>query len=521
MSVRVRLTLLVCLCLGANPAWPGEISSNGLGGGLWSDPATWNGNIVPGPDDDVVVRKLDVVVFDRNDDGKASCQKLLIDPRGTLLFKTGVGKLVLCPADVVESFGPIKLDGTKSAGDMLELRLVATKAEKRQVKLGKGAALLLYGKAGLPDGTTNVAITAPPPAEANDFSRGVVEAEGQGALDFLRARVEDVKVIAKKIDNTGAKPGEKIQVSDCRFTGQSRLSVQGCDTPVITRNRFEYSGTTVLPEAALHVYACPLADIRGNSIAGAYQVGISLYASTDVSLVGNTIEKCSSGITGAGGLPNLMMKQCVIKGGESGLRLEGASSAVVEDVSITGAQTGYSHTNSNILLTDVRINDVPEKGTVVEYDSGVLSMLNCNVVPKQVKFGKTAQAKPPEQAVVALQYLVVGVKDAPADAQIEVRTATPALPADAADPNVRNSPAPLVAGRTPLPRTLNPLIIRAWSQDAKGTLLPVPEYAIKVLGPPAATGTRPVLRTLMYRPQESTFRPMPNDAMPTVEVPLK
>src|SRR5581483_7338870 len=247
-----------------------------------------------------------------------------------------------------------------------------------------------------------------------------------------------------------------------------------------------------------------------NTVRGAYLTGITLYASTDVSVAGCVVEKCPGGIHGGGGLPNLMMKQCVIKGGDLGLRLEGASSAVVEDVTIEGAQTGYFHTNANVLLTNVRITGVPEKGTVISYDTGVLTLLNCNVTPKQIKFGTTAQPKPPEQAVVALQYVVVGVKDAPADAQVEVRTTTPPLPADAADPNVRNSPAPLVGGLTPLPRTLNPLIVRAWSQDVKGAPLPVPEYTIKVLGP-AAGGSRPVLRSVTYRPREDAFRPEPND----------
>jgi hypothetical protein len=519
MSIRI---LICCTWLMAGGAAleAGEISSNGLGGGRWSDPGTWTGKAVPGPDDDVVIRKLDVVVFDRNDEERITCRKLQLDPRGTLLFKTGAGKLVFCAGDAIESFGAIKLDGTKSASDQLELRLLGSKAENRQLKLGKGAALLLYGRAELADGVHNVAITSPTAADVKDSILGLVDAEGQAGIDFLRARVQDVKVVARKIDNTGARPGEKMQVSECRFTGQSRLSVQYCDTPVITRNGFTNDGI-LIQEAALHVVACPLAELRANTIRGAYQNGIYLYASTDVSLAGCAIEKCTIGINGPGGLPNLMVKQCAIKGGDFGLKIEGATSAVVEDVTIEAAQTGYYHHSSNILVTDLRIKDVPEKGTPVVYHSGVLTMLNCNVTPKQIKFEAAAQPKPPEQAVIALQYLVVGVKDAPADAQVEVRTSTPALPADAADPNVRNSPAPVVAGLTPLPRTLNPLIVRAWSLDVKGTPLPVPEYALKVLGPAPATGTRPVLKMLSYRPQESALRAAPNSAEPTLEVPLK
>ena len=51
-------------------------------------PATWRGNAVPKTDDEVTIRKGDLVVFDRNDDRKATCQKLFIDPQGALKFKS-------------------------------------------------------------------------------------------------------------------------------------------------------------------------------------------------------------------------------------------------------------------------------------------------------------------------------------------------------------------------------------------------------------------------------------------------
>src|SRR5262245_34464744 len=69
-----------------------EISTNGIGGGAWSDPATWRGKAVPGPADDVTILKFDEVTFDRNDDGKVTCRKLRIDPKGLFIFKTSAGK---------------------------------------------------------------------------------------------------------------------------------------------------------------------------------------------------------------------------------------------------------------------------------------------------------------------------------------------------------------------------------------------------------------------------------------------
>ena len=61
---RVAVILAAALLL----AWGGSLSAgqekvttNGLGGGDWSDPATWRGKKVPGAKDDVVIRKGDLV----------------------------------------------------------------------------------------------------------------------------------------------------------------------------------------------------------------------------------------------------------------------------------------------------------------------------------------------------------------------------------------------------------------------------------------------------------------------------
>src|SRR5581483_9441163 len=102
---------------------------------------------------------------------------------------------------------------------------------------------------------------------------------------------------------------------------------------------------------------------------------------------------------------------------------------------------------------------------------------------------------------------VVAVKGAPAGSLVEVRTANPAPAAGAADPNVRNSPAAVADGLTPLPATVNPLLVRAWSLDAAGKPTPPPEYTVKVLGPPPKEGAeRPVLRAVPFRPADAAVR---------------
>src|SRR5207244_7100623 len=98
----MRIVIATAIVLTAHAsAQAAEITSNGTGGGRWDDAATWRGKAVPGPGDEVVIAKDDVVAFDRNDDGKITCKKLFLDPRGKLTFKTG-GKRILCVDGQVE-----------------------------------------------------------------------------------------------------------------------------------------------------------------------------------------------------------------------------------------------------------------------------------------------------------------------------------------------------------------------------------------------------------------------------------
>ncbi|MBM3993738.1 MAG: right-handed parallel beta-helix repeat-containing protein [Planctomycetes bacterium] len=497
-----------------------EISSNGLGGGVWSDPATWRGKKVPGPFDDVVIQKLDVVTFDRNDDGKVSCQKVQIDPKGMLTFKTGVGKLVCCVADSIESFGAIKLDGTKSGGDHLELRMIGDNAEKRKVKLKKGAALLLYGKANLPDDRRNVAVRSPKVADQKEDVLSLIEADGGVSIDWQRASLHEIKLQAQKLDNTGAKANERLNIIGNAFTGRARLWLHSCDTPMIAKNTFYYADKTPLTEGAIAVYFGPLAEIKHNTIRGAFVFGITVNYQSDSAVEGNTVEGCAAGITGGYGIPSTMIKKNIIRGCEVGIRLEGAS-GVLEDNLVEGAMTAFQHENASLQVANLQIKDLNAKGTGINFLSGKLTLLNCDIAPAQIKVAAQA-ATVKDDPIICQQYVVVGVKGAPADSLVDVRTNDPKLAADVADPSVRNTPAPLTAGLTPLPRTLNPLIVKAWTIDPKGKLQPGVEYNVKVLGPaPKEGAARPVLKTMAFRPAENGFRAKLDDATPSLEVELK
>jgi hypothetical protein len=518
----LKTVILACLLLSTS-ARAAEVSTNGVGGGPWSDPATWRDKKLPGPDDDVVIRKFDVVVFDRAYDGKPTCRKLQIDPKGGLSFKPGAGKLVLAVTDGIETFGPIRLDGTRSASDYFEIRLVGDTAAKRKIKLGRGAALLLFGRPNLPEGKRNVLLVSPQPADAKEDLLGLVEAEGMVMIDWQRAALANVKLSVQKIDNTGAKPNERIRVRDCNFSGLARVYCYTCDTPEFVGNEFANQGPKTIAEAALQLHTCPLAEIKANHIRGPFAVGINLAVMSDPVLIGNTVEGCTTGLNGGYGVPNAMIKKTTIRGCETGIKLEG-SSGVVEDTVVEGATFAFYQQNSNLQLNNFHINDLAKKGQAVHNDSGTLALLNVNVLPADVKVvpQPPVAGKPPVPRVTCQQYLVIKVKDAPPGALVEVRTSIPAPAAGTADPNVRNTPAPLIDGLTPLPASSTPLVVNAWTIDTAGKVQAAPEYAVKVLGPaPKEGAARPLLKLVAFRPAENAFRAAPDDTKSSLEVSLK
>jgi hypothetical protein len=514
-----RRAAIIVVFLMASTAQAAEVLSNGFGGGAWSDPATWRGKKVPLPADDVVIQKNDIISADRNDDGKISCNKLQIDPKGALTFKPGSGKIVFAVADVIENYGVIRLDGTKHASDFFELRLVGDTPAKRKLKLMKGSALLLFGKSAQ---SRNVAISSPTFGEQKEDILGIVEAGTVSSLDVHRAQVHNVKLHATNIDNTGAKANERLNIIDNQFTVHGRIYCHTCDTAVVARNTFDWEGDGQVTEAAISLAACPLGEVKDNVIRGHFSQGIYLYANTDVVVTGNTVERCALGVNNFV-TTNSMIKNCRIKGCPDGVNFHTAS-AVLENVMIEGANTWMNNYQSSVQLANVELKHrFPGHGKITQ-DGGSFTMLNCNISPKQFKMVQPQAANPknPPLTVVAMEYLIVGVKDAGPEMVVEVRTAKPPLAADVADPNVRNPQALLVKGLTPLPRTLFPIIVKSWALDPKGALLPAPEYTIKVMGAAAKEGApRPLLKSLAFRPSGTMFRPLPNDPAPTVEVPLK
>jgi hypothetical protein len=515
----LSLFVIFCVFCGhCSSAWSAEITTNGTGGGPWTDTATWRGGAVPKADDEVTVRKGDTVVFDRNDDGKVTCAKLFIDPDGGLKFKTGAGKVVFVTPGPIESFGLLKLDGTAAADDFHELRLTGKTPEDRTVKFEKGGALVVSGKANLPGGKRNVLIGSkcPDPKAADPSAKVTVKG---GILDVQRADFQDVKLDGDDIDNTGAKAGQRCNVIGNRFLGKGNLSLVSCDTPAVTDNLLDYPGGPWQQPAAIALNGCPLADVKNNTIKGYFYYAFSVYGCTDAVLKGNTTEKAYVGVYCVGAT---MFKANTFR--EAGTAFVVTSiNGTLEDTVIEKTAIGMHINGGTVQMANTVFRDPPKEHHAIDFAAGELTLINCNFGPEQVTLPKTLP-KTDKPMVTAMHYLVVKVNgDVEEDTAVDVRTVNPNPPiaAGAADLNVRNAPAPLLAGRTPLPQSLSPLMVKSWVIDKDGKTVPAPEYTVRVVGPSDGVKERPVFKTLTVKPDAKWFREKPNDPTPTLEVNLK
>ncbi len=510
------------LCLAA-VADAKEVTSNGLGGGRWSDTNTWRGGVVPTAEDDAVIGARDTVLFDRDDSETPTCKQLILDPNSNLAFQSGLGRRTLTVNGPIEAFGSIKMHAA-AAADEMEIRLASVVATERVIKLSRGASFLVLGRPDLPDGKRNAAITVSAPPVNKIISTGALTAVAKTAIDLQNARVENMVISVNGIDNTGAKPNERCNFTGNRFTGFTTLGLGTCDTPVIVKNEFEAQKGAMIRPSALAIYSCPLADIRGNRIVGAFAIGINIL-STECSATDNSVDDCPQGIVWHTG--SVMLKHNTIRNCKTGLVLRTVTGSA-EDTFIDGGDLPVSVASAKVQLTSVVITN-PPKTPLMEMARSSVGLLNCNIRPEQIK-SLREDALPrivseSDPAVETLEFLVVGLKgNVPPRTQVEVVTTHPATPRapGAADLNIRNSPSPVRAGgMTALPQSLTPLIVKSWMMDEESKVVPAPEYTLNVIEAPAEAGAKPkILKSVKLKPDATWFRAQPNDPKPTLEVQL-
>ena len=499
--------------LGGTAGFSAELYSNGVGGGPWTEPASWRGKAVPGTGDVVVVATGDTIVFDGNCTNRTACCQIMIDPQAALTFKADNAPHRLSVGGSIEAYGILRMDGTK-AGEQgsMELSLAGKTENDRVIRLQRGAALFTYGADRLIDGCRNVRITTSASAPG-----GNIFIIPETMADISRATLSNIVVHAHGVDNTGFKPTERLNIIANQFVGVARIVLWGCDTPMIRNNHFQYGGAT----PAVSLDACKLGQVQNNIFSGAYGSAAFFLRDTDSSFTGNTVVQANQGIHWHHGA-NAMIKGNVFDDCNCSAYFINVR-GVMEDSTVRGSNTLIAINESTLQLTNYRLVEPRPTNTVMTLELSSMTLLNCNIKPEQIKLGQP----PPdgEPWVQALAYLVVQVKgNRPPSAEITVRTAAASggPPAGAADMNVRNSPARLGAdGCTSLPRTLRPLIVRTWSIGFGGVKKDPPFYDLMVSVPGVKAGDpSQVAKTQVVEPKSDWDRPEPNKAVPTFEVTL-
>ncbi len=529
-----KFPIVIAACLIAWTAGvAGEEYSNGRGGGYWSDPATWRSGAVPGADAVVVIGRDDNVIFDRNDVDRVTCGQLFIDKKGELSFKTKAGRIRASFGGLVQSNGAIRLDGTASREDRIELRMVGATMKVRLLSLRKGGSMSVIGRTDTADGKPNVLISS----VRNDKkiyhkSASVSVSRGSG-LDIRRAQVVNVTIDARAVDNTGAKFNERLNIAENLFNGNSNIYLNDCDTPLVINNRFERDSQHGFENGAITVHHCQLAEIRGNEISGKYNIGIHSIASNDVAITQNVIDGCNIGFYWWG--KNFMVQDTTIRNTSIGVDIFERSTGAVDGLVTENCKNSIKYSGV-VQISNWVARKVPDKGRILTCRHGQLELLNSRVNPAQVVRepqyapyrvdDASVRKSPPPPMIQAMYYLVVGLKGkVPKNVLISVKTANPAPPSlapGAIDPNIRNSPAPVLKNNlTPPSGSQMSLIVNAWKIDSEGTVIAPPTYTVSVLVPTAEKGVFKTIKSLNVTPECSWFRPRLKDATPTVELTLE
>lgn len=519
-----RLSALVVLLAGVARAHAGEAdvrSSNGMGGGRWSDPQTWHGGVVPGVSNRVVISGADTVHFDVPRDGRPHCAGLAVDPSGVLSFRMDGGTNVLVVNGPVTVYGTIRADATRDPGSQAGLELVAETLQDRTVNLLRGGGLLLYGApAGAGGGgVPNLTLAAAP---GSDASGGRVVAEGEAMIDLQRVAIAAVSVQASNLDNTGYKPNQRLNIIACHFTNGAAVRLAYCDTAVVRDNVFRIGAQPVRVTSAITLARGSLSACRGNLIDG-YNQAINFAHEVDVSLLDNRFFNQQVAIAGTHGR-NCMIKGNAISNAVGGVELA-HSSGVVEDLRVAAARkNGVVLRQSALQLTDAVFEALAPDAVPLLLDSSSVTLLNANLDSKAIRL----TGKRPAEGfwVQAMNYLVVRLTGkVPPRSIVQVATAAVSggVPKDgAADLNVRNSPADVgPSGWSPLPGTMRPLIVRSWSIKGNEEVADPPFYDLTVrrFQADGAPDPKP-LHAQVIEPRDAWFRPAPNAAVATLEIKL-
>ena len=533
-----------------------EIHSNGRGGGAWSEPGTWHGGEVPGPDDVVVIAMRDRVIFDQNDRDQRTCGALFLDPESVLSFEEGSEGLALTVAGPIDAYGTIRIDGTRDGTGNREIRLVGTQPEQRRVRLREHGGLLLYGdKQAEDDGRQKVRLIAD--AAGSDATAQPVQltANDKAMVDLRHSDIRNIRIELADLDNSGG-ARERLNIIGSRMTGNTTIRLERCDTPVVRDNHFQtYSGAS--QEIAIESIGSRLGQFRGNTIEGPYAMGMVLKLDNNSTVADTRIDGAMKG--------GVVLRKCIdtslqhlsVRGAGEGEGVSVSDSregVLLEQVRVENADRGYRFEHSRAQLTDCSAQSSAvaqdnEAWAAIGLLRSSLRLINTPFAPDLIDIEDEGAPPGGEPFIETMQYVIVRVTPSrespdsgddvgarqpahnargeaklPKGLRVRLQTAEASggVPAKGADLNVRNSPVPVGrTGMTPLPRSQHALIVRSWRIDREQIFQQAPFYELTI-DAPALDGSdaRRALVRQTVEPRAGWFRREPNEPEPTIEVSL-
>lgn len=501
---------LLASCLMLHAA---EVRSNGAGGGKWSQAATWEESRVPSSADTVVISTGDKVVFDRDDSAAISCASLLLDPESRFEMESAAGKRVLRVAGLVESYGAIRLDGSLSADDHLEIQFSGSM--ENGFALRRGGSVMIEGFPNLPENRRNVVVSRLSTEEASEPAQLI--AEKGCAVDIKFARFQGVGAAFSYINNTGIRPNERLNLTNNLFE-EAGVRFADCDSPRFVGNHV--SGSQKI-EFGISLSQTMMAEIKDNTVEG-FKNGIHAIQS-ESTLTNNTVEKSVFGIAVVSS--RITINGAVVRNAtETGITYN-ATTGSIQNALIEGSPLALRCHNCKFQVsnTTIQLLDSADAKAVSVF-KGTVTAINCNIDPSRVSIRAEDKGDIPFPLTL-MQYLVVGIKGkTPPDAHVRVQTLKPEkpIPEGAADPNVINSPAPILPGGvTPPPRSQAALTVRAWTMDWNGKVGAPPSYRVTVFVPARGSdGKAKDIKSLNVKPDDKWVRPDTDSGKPTVEMSL-
>lgn len=419
-----------------------EIHSNGRGGGLWSEPETWHGNRVPGPEDTVVIAMRDRVEFDRDDREEPTCGALYLDPEAVLTFREGRHRRTLSVAGPVESYGTIRVDGTGDRRGQYEIRLVAEgpSVEQRTIHLRENAGLMLYGHEQHRGNQRNVRLIAgreidPEADDETQIERipGRIVADGDVMFDVHHAHVHDVEIELANLDNSGG-TRERLNIIGCYLTGHTTLRLENCDTPVVRNSHF-HTDDDAEPYQAVRLVDNDLAQLTNNRFEGPYNRALHINPDNNSTIADTEIV----GVTNRGmylrSVTDTAIRNVRIdgEGASTGIWVQSSrGGALLERVRVRDVEQAFRFRHSRAQLSDcsaegLRVEEEGDPGVALYLYRSSVRLINSPFDPDEIEINDGGSPPGDDPYLQTMQHVIVRVvpaekaDDADAEAELEQR----------------------------------------------------------------------------------------------------